>query len=130
MAELGHRRYVVSGGDIGRGVAMALAANHADRVAALHVTDVPAAAAADDARPLTAEERDHRDRVEHWRATEGGYLREQATKPHTLAVALGGSPPDWPPGSSRSSGRRATAVATSSRSFPARTCSPGSPPTG
>ena len=93
MAELGYRRYVVSGGDIGRGVAMALAANHADRVAALHITDVPSAvgalrrpghAVARGARP--------RERVLHWRATEGGYLMEQATKPHTLAVALGDSP--------------------------------------
>jgi len=93
MAELGHGRYVVSGGDIGRGVATALAANHPDRVAALHVTDVGrTAASTGDPAALTDEERDHRERVERWQATEGGYLHEQATKPHTLAVALGDSP--------------------------------------
>jgi pimeloyl-ACP methyl ester carboxylesterase len=93
MAELGYERYVVSGGDIGRGVAMALAAHHADQVAALHITDVPAAAALSaDPATMTAEERDHRERVQRWRATEGAYLMQQATKPHTLAVALGDSP--------------------------------------
>jgi pimeloyl-ACP methyl ester carboxylesterase len=93
LADLGYRRYVVSGGDIGRGVAMALAANHTDRVAALHITDVPAAAALTvDRQEQTDDERDHRQRVERWRAAEGGYQMEQATKPHTLAVALGDSP--------------------------------------
>ncbi|MBJ7450784.1 MAG: epoxide hydrolase [Blastococcus sp.] len=93
MAELGYRRYVVSGGDIGRGVAMALAAKHADRVAALHITDVPSAVALSaDPGTLSPEELDHREQVLHWRATEGAYLMEQATKPHTLAVALGDSP--------------------------------------
>jgi pimeloyl-ACP methyl ester carboxylesterase len=93
MAELGHGRYVVSGGDIGRGVAMALAATHPDRVAALHVTDVPpATASTGDPATMTDDERDHRARISQWRAAEGGYMHEQATKPHTLAVALGDSP--------------------------------------
>jgi pimeloyl-ACP methyl ester carboxylesterase len=91
MAELGYERYVVSAGDIGRGVATALAVRHPDRVAALHVTDVPlTAASGGDA--ATEEERAHRDRVAEWRAAEGGYLHEQATRPHTLAAALGDSP--------------------------------------
>ena len=91
LAELGYERYVVSGGDIGRGVATALATTHPGRVAALHVTDVPTVAASA-AEPRTDDERDHRERVARWRAAEGGYLVEQATKPHTLAVALGDSP--------------------------------------
>ena len=41
MAELGHERYVVSGGDIGSSVAEQLAAAHPDRVSALHLTDIP-----------------------------------------------------------------------------------------
>ena len=41
MAELGYDRYVVSGGDIGSSVAEYLAAAHPDRVAALHLTDIP-----------------------------------------------------------------------------------------
>ena len=93
MTELGYDRYVLSGGDIGRGVATALAANHSDAVSALHITDVPTRATQHgDPDTLTPDERDHRERVEHWRATEGAYLMEQATRPHTLAVALGDSP--------------------------------------
>jgi pimeloyl-ACP methyl ester carboxylesterase len=92
MAELGHDRYVVSAGDIGRGVAMALACAHPDRVAALHVTDVPVPAALPDDTTTSEDERTYRRQAEQWRAAEGGYLHEQATKPHTLAAALGDSP--------------------------------------
>jgi pimeloyl-ACP methyl ester carboxylesterase len=92
MARLGHERYVVSGGDIGRGVALAMAAEHPDRVASLHVTDVPARPPGDDESSLTGDERDHRDRIARWRLTEGAYLLQQATRPHSLAVALGDSP--------------------------------------
>ena len=91
MAELGYERYVVSAGDIGRGVATALAISRPDAVAALHLTDVPPFAMMS-GDPATDEERAHRDRAQRWRATEGAYLMEQATKPHTLAVALGDSP--------------------------------------
>jgi pimeloyl-ACP methyl ester carboxylesterase len=91
MSELGYARYVVSAGDIGRGVATALAIGHPDAVAALHVTDVPLFAAFT-GEPASDEERDLQARALHWRATEGGYLVEQATKPHTLGVALGDSP--------------------------------------
>jgi pimeloyl-ACP methyl ester carboxylesterase len=61
-------------------------------VSALHVTDVPTNVPAADPESLTDEERDHRDRAARWRLTEGAYLLEQATRPHTLAVALGDSP--------------------------------------
>ncbi len=72
---------------------MALASAHADRVAALHLTDVPTVhLLTADRDTLTADERDYRNRVEHWRLTEGAYLLEQATRPHTLAAALGDSP--------------------------------------
>ncbi|MCW2692357.1 MAG: putative epoxide hydrolase [Mycobacterium sp.] len=91
MQELGYERYVASGGDIGRGVAMALAARHPDRITALHLTDVPTVPV-DGSASLTDEEQDHRERAARWRQTEGAYLLEQATRPHTLAVALGDSP--------------------------------------
>jgi pimeloyl-ACP methyl ester carboxylesterase len=93
MAELGYERYVVSGGDIGRGVATALAVGHPDRVAALHVTDVPLAAAfSGDPAAQTDDARALRERIIAWRSAEGAYMHEQSTKPHTLAVALGDSP--------------------------------------
>jgi pimeloyl-ACP methyl ester carboxylesterase len=93
LAELGAERYVVSGGDIGSGVAEALARRSPDRVAALHLTDVPSShLAAIDPESRTPDERRYAAAVEQWRMREGGYLAEQATRPNTLAAALGDSP--------------------------------------
>ena len=93
LAELGHDRYVACGGDIGSAVAQALAVNHPDRVAALHLTDIPFShlfALADD--ELSPAEREYRVVGRRWTQAEGAYLQQQATKPHTLAVGLGDSP--------------------------------------
>ena len=93
LAGLGYDRYVVSGGDIGRGVAVGLASRHTDRVAALHLTDLPTAPVTDaDPATLTGDERALAEQVQRWRTAEGGYAHEQSTRPHTLAVALGDSP--------------------------------------
>ena len=93
MAELGYQRYVVSGGDIGTGIGEALAAARPDRVAALHLTDVPyrhlLSIPADE---LSEAEREYLAAGQDWQRTEGAYLQEQATKPHTLAVGLNDSP--------------------------------------
>src|SRR4029453_2491353 len=53
LEQLGHRRYTVSGGDVGGAVAEILAAEHPDQVAALHLTNVAAqhAFTADPATP-------------------------------------------------------------------------------
>ncbi|MEP6648763.1 MAG: epoxide hydrolase [Lapillicoccus sp.] len=93
LADLGIERYVVSGGDIGSSVAEHLAAAHPDEVAALHLTDVPYTHLFSvDPEDLTEPERDYLDAGQQWQMTEGAYALEQATKPHTLAVALGDSP--------------------------------------
>jgi pimeloyl-ACP methyl ester carboxylesterase len=93
MTELGHDRYVVSAGDVGCDVAEALAAAHPDRVAALHLTDVSQYRfLVDPPEDLSDAEREYIRRGRHWQAAEGGYMHEQATRPHTLAVALGDSP--------------------------------------
>ncbi|WP_286277977.1 epoxide hydrolase family protein [Naasia aerilata] len=93
LAELGIGRYVLSGGDIGAGVAETIARTHPDRVAALHLTDIPLGHLANvDPADLTQEERRYADAVAAWRAAEGGYIAEQGTKPNTLAAALGDSP--------------------------------------
>ncbi|AGZ40668.1 epoxide hydrolase family protein [Actinoplanes friuliensis] len=93
VSELGYGRYVVSAGDVGCDVAEALAAAHPDRVAALHLTDVS------QYRFLVNPPDDLSDAelayVRHghrWQAAEGGYMHEQSTRPHTLAVGLGDSP--------------------------------------
>jgi pimeloyl-ACP methyl ester carboxylesterase len=93
MAELGYHRYVVSAGDVGGDVVEALVAAYPDRIAALHLTDVADVRFLGDPPPdLSDAERDYFQRGGQWQATEGGYMLEQSTKPHTLAVALGDSP--------------------------------------
>jgi pimeloyl-ACP methyl ester carboxylesterase len=93
MSELGYERYVVSGGDIGSEVAESLAAAHPDRVAALHLTDLPDSYLfAVDANDLSEVERKYLDAARQWHLSEGGYSLLQSTKPHTLAVGLGDSP--------------------------------------
>ena len=93
LAELGIERYVVSGGDIGSSVAQQLAAAHPDRVAALHLTDVPYThlftIEADD---LSEAEQAYLDHGREWQMAEGAYALQQSTKPHTLAAALADSP--------------------------------------
>jgi len=93
LTELGYERYVVSGGDVGSGVAESLAAKHPDRVSALHLTDIPYTHIfAVDPGELTEDERQYLEQGQGWQFTEGAYALEQSTKPHTLAVALGDSP--------------------------------------
>jgi len=93
MSELGYERYTVSGGDIGSGVAESLAAAHPDRVAALHLTDIPYTHLFTvDPAEMTDAERNYLQQGQHWQFSEGAYALEQSTKPHTLAAALGDSP--------------------------------------
>ena len=93
LEELGVERYIVSGGDVGSGVAEALAVQHPDRVAALHLTDVSQQHyLIDPPTDLTLEEQAFVERGHAWQAAEGAYGHEQSTKPHTLAVGLGDSP--------------------------------------
>ncbi len=93
LAELGYRRYVVSGGDVGSSVAESIAAAHPDRVAALHLTDIPYLHLFTvDPSELTEPERAYLDAGQQWQFAEGAYALEQSTKPHTLAVGLGDSP--------------------------------------
>lgn len=93
MSNLGYERYVVSAGDVGCDVAEALAAAHPNAVAALHLTDVSQYHfLVDPPQDLSPQEREYARYGHHWQATEGGYMHEQSTKPHTLAVGLGDSP--------------------------------------
>ena len=93
LDELGIDRYVVSGGDIGSGVATTLAAERPEAVAALHLTDLPwRFAFTVEPAELDDAERDYADTGRAWQMAEGAYALEQATKPHTLAVGLGDSP--------------------------------------
>jgi len=93
MDELGYDRYVISAGDVGSDVADALAASYPERVAALHLTDVSQIRfLLDPPQDLSDAERAYVQRGHNWQAVEGGYIHEQSTRPHTLAVGLGDSP--------------------------------------
>jgi pimeloyl-ACP methyl ester carboxylesterase len=93
LDELGYSRYTVSGGDVGGTVAEALAAQHPDRVAALHLTNIaPQRALTADPAKLAPDAAAYLARSVRWFRTEGGYIAEQSTRPNTLAVALGDSP--------------------------------------
>jgi pimeloyl-ACP methyl ester carboxylesterase len=93
LHELGHPRYTVSGGDVGGTVAELLAAEHPDRVAALHLTNVaPQHAFTADPATLAPDAAAYLGRAAQWFRSEGGYIAEQSTRPNTLAVALGDSP--------------------------------------
>ncbi|WP_429420007.1 epoxide hydrolase family protein [Nocardia sp. GAS34] len=93
LDELGYSRYTVSGGDVGGTVAEVLAAEHPDRVAALHLTNIaPLHALRADRSNLAPDAVAYLDRSAQWFRTEGGYIAEQSTRPNTLAAALGDSP--------------------------------------
>ena len=119
MAGLGYDRYGAQGGDWGSIVTANVADLAPDRVVGLHLNFVVA-------RPPAGERTAARrrrpggvsTRCEEWRRTGA---RLPGDPGHEAADRSGtGSRtrrPGWPPGSSRSSGRGATAAATSSESF-------------
>jgi pimeloyl-ACP methyl ester carboxylesterase len=97
MAELmtanGYERFVVSGGDVGASVGEQLARRHADRLIALHLTDVPYMHLFSvDQAELTEAERAYLAAGRQWQMSEGAYALIQSTKPTTAAVGLADSP--------------------------------------
>lgn len=93
MQALGYDQYVVSAGDVGADIAEQLAAAHPDRISALHLTNIsPLHAVFADRSALDAEDCAYLDTVAVWQRREGGYIAQQSTKPHTLAVGLADSP--------------------------------------
>jgi pimeloyl-ACP methyl ester carboxylesterase len=92
MTALGHERFMVSGNDVGSGVATRIALRHPDRVIAAHVSAIAEKPRAPDASPPSAAERDYEARAETWDRDEGGYGSIQRSKPQSLAFALADSP--------------------------------------
>ncbi|GAB3802025.1 epoxide hydrolase [Humibacter antri] len=93
MQVLGYERYVVSGGDIGADIAEHLAVLRPANVASLHLTNIsPLHAVFADRSELGREELAYLDAIAAWQRAEGGYIAEQSSKPHTLAVGLADSP--------------------------------------
>jgi pimeloyl-ACP methyl ester carboxylesterase len=93
LEELGYARYTASGGDVGGVIAEILAAEHGDRVSALHLTNVaPQRTITADPAGLAPDAQAYLQRSAQWFRTHGGYIAEQSTRPNTVAVALGDSP--------------------------------------
>lgn len=93
MTEFGFDRYVISAGDVGCDVAEALAARHPSAVRALHLTDLSQYHfLAGLPEGLDETERAYVERGRAWQQSDGAYMHEQSTRPHTLAIGLGDSP--------------------------------------
>jgi pimeloyl-ACP methyl ester carboxylesterase len=92
MTELGYPRFGAAGGDIGSGVSRYLGLDHAERVAAVHRTDVGVPFFAGDPADLTAEEKAWLASSTAWRGTEGAYAAMHRTRPQTTAFGLTDSP--------------------------------------
>jgi pimeloyl-ACP methyl ester carboxylesterase len=94
MDGLGYPRYAAHANDIGAVISAWLAADHPERLIALHtlMPNFPPAVLGADAQPLTPAEQDFARRQERWERDEGGYNRIQETRPQTLAYGLHDSP--------------------------------------
>lgn len=86
---LGYDRYAAFGGDIGGGAATWLGAEHADRLVGVQLIHAPFPA---DDEPQTEYERAYLASVDAYDAADGGYSEIMATRPDTIAAALGDSP--------------------------------------
>lgn len=92
MAELGYPKYAAAGGDIGSGVATALAVMHPEAVVGIHLTDVGYPTGQEDFSTMSEAERTFAGFIQRWWYTEGAYAMVQGTKPQTLAQGLNDSP--------------------------------------
>lgn len=93
MSRFGYKKFVISAGDVGCDVAEAMAGRYPEAVLSMHLTDVSQYHfLADLPANLSTDEEAYVRQGRDWQAREGGYMHEQSTKPHTLAVALGDSP--------------------------------------
>lgn len=92
MTALGYDRFLVSGTDIGSGIATRIALYHPDRVLGAHVSAVPVKPLGAEDPPRTAAESAFEARAAEWSREEGGYQAIQSTKPQSLAFGLADSP--------------------------------------
>lgn len=89
---LGYRRFVARGADIGSTITTFLGLDHAEHVAAIHLSDVPRPYLGPGTPPLTPAEETFLAEEADWMRREGAYDYIQATKPQTLGYALNDSP--------------------------------------
>ena len=93
--ELGYKRFIAGGGDLGSGITRYLAVKHPELLYGIHLTDIGILrdllqAQSDDA--LSQDEQQYKMKAQKWMAQEGAYKSIQSTKPDTLAFGLSDSP--------------------------------------
>lgn len=93
MRGLGYERYGAYGTDFGAGVSTWMALDDPDPMVGLHLSNLELAPyTGPGARPLSDAERAYLERYESWLEAHHAYADIQATRPQTLAYALGDSP--------------------------------------
>ncbi|MEM7404627.1 MAG: epoxide hydrolase family protein [Pseudomonadota bacterium] len=91
MARLGYERYVAQGGDWGSAVTTALGWTDPAHCAGIHITLAMGTRPSVDGEPSVAEQR-ALDGLQHYRAWDSGYSKQQSTRPQTVGYGLTDSP--------------------------------------
>ncbi|PXX37818.1 epoxide hydrolase family protein [Undibacterium pigrum] len=89
---LGYSSYMVSGTDVGAGVATRMALKYPQAIKGIHLSAVVEPPGIASATDLSKAELAYMESVKQWSDKEGAYLHLQATRPQTLAYALNDSP--------------------------------------
>lgn len=94
MAALGHRRYVVGGGDWGAFIGSRIAFDHPDRVAGFHCNAPGVMAVPGNLTdpPPGPEEVAYAEAAQRWRSARGFHMLVHGRAPDTLGLGLGDSP--------------------------------------
>src|SRR3546814_1318667 len=92
MRAIGYDRYFAQGGDWGSAVTCAIGVGHGDHCAGIHVNMVVGAPPPEMMADLTDAEKTYLARFQWYRAKDGGYSMQQATRPQTIGYALTDSP--------------------------------------
>ncbi len=93
MDEIGYKKFVAHGGDLGTGITEQIALYHEDLLLGIHLTDIPYHhILTKKPEKLEKPEKKYLDAVTKWQMTEGAYNMIQSTKPQTLAYGLNDSP--------------------------------------
>jgi microsomal epoxide hydrolase len=93
VEELGYKKFIAAGGDVGSGITRYLAKNYPEHLSGIYLNDVGLIRDLIVYRDnLTDEEKLYYEIVSKWIKEEAGYMNIQSTKPQTLAFALSDSP--------------------------------------
>lgn len=90
MQQLGYKKYMVHGGDVGSIIARSMISEYPEIMAAAHLTDVGYPHGTE--QNMTEAEQQFASDTLHWGQSEGAYLKIQVTKPQTLGFSLNNSP--------------------------------------